>query len=321
MKKNLFLLVIILLFGIQNTVQSQDGKLDFFRFKNISMAGTVLDEQRKPVENVKLDLELAPITELKRELNLSADRLNGVLKMLKDRVGDGVYVTVETDINGKYLIKGIPIPGSYYLILRNNKKYFPTRLKVFFDRNGNGNKEFNAPNLIIRKRLNNTVLFSEEVKKEINESKKYYSNKEYKLAIKHLEIALSIAPEYLEGLNNLGIMYMADKDKKSAMKCFEKYINQKIIKNSLNKKDALLCKNIASYNYMKKNIDKAIIFYLMAIELNKNIGEDTYMYLGNSYLFNKDKNNAIKYYKKYIKLYPKASNIKKIEAILKKLEV
>jgi len=239
---------------------------------------------------------------------------------LEKRVGNGIYATCKTDKNGKYHIKGIPIPALYYLILRNNKKYLPTRLKLYFNRTGNGGKDFEAPNLIIRKRLNNTALFSEEVKKEINESKKYYSNKEYKLAIKHLEIALSLAPEYLEGLNNLGIMYMADKNKKTAMIYFEKYINQKTKNKKLNIKDALLCKKIASYYYMKKNIDKAIIFYLMAIELNKNIDEDTYMYLGNSYLFNKDKENAIKYYKKYIKLYPKASNIKKIEALLNKLD-
>jgi len=228
------------------------------------------------------------------------------------------HLECKTDKEGKYKINGIPVPGVYYLFIKNDKEYLPTKIKLELIQASI--KEYKVPDMIVRKRKNSQNILPEKTMNAIKESKKYYKEKNLKKAIEYMKIALEISPKYTEGLNNLGIMYMASKKPDLAIPLFEKYLAEKKRLKILNKKDSVLNKNIAFYYYQKKKTKQAIIYYQNAIELNTKIGSDTYMYLGNSYLFNKDNNNAIKYYELYIKLYPQGTNYKQINSLLKKLK-
>ncbi len=315
MKKHLMIFILLSL-AFNFVIKGQET--DLLSFNTTSIHGKVLNTKNEPIEAVNLEIALAPIRDLINGMNLSGDKLYNAYNTLKSRVGSGTFARCKTDKDGKYKINGVPVPGVYYLFIKNDKTYLPTKIKLELIQASI--KEYKVPNMIARKRNSSQKALSEKTMNEIKLSRNFYKEKNLKKAVEHMKLALEISPKYTEGLNNLGIMYMADKKPALAIPCFEKYLEQKKASNTLNKKDSIISKNIASYYYQKKKTKKAIIYYQNAIELNSKIGADSYMYLGNSYLFNKDNNNAIKYYELYIKLYPQGTNYKQINNLIKKLK-
>lgn len=384
----LFCLIMISVCLVQYSQESRALNFDY-----TSVSGKVLDTEGNPIPNIKLEMELAPDRELEMGLNVSGELQDEALSELKRRVGTGIFAAVTSNEKGEYKIGGIPIPGIYYLFVRNAENYLPTQLRFAF--NASEKKVFKAPDFILRNRKTSGKIIPEKAIKEVEKSRKALAEKNTKKALKHMKKALEIDPEYAEGHYNLAVMYMSVKDDKQAIthlekaveidkeykpaletlgdiyyfkkdyegaikyftqylnirevegdltekdekiffktgNCykalkqnvkavpfFEKYLDTKQKLGTLDKKDALIANDIAYYYYAKKNIDKSISFFAKAIQLDPNIGADTYMYIGNCYLVKRDGNNAVKYYEKYVKLYPKGKHIHQVKPLLEKLK-
>ncbi|NIM16271.1 MAG: tetratricopeptide repeat protein [Candidatus Aminicenantes bacterium] len=369
--------------------------LDQLSFKNIKILGKVVDEQGNPVPNIKLEMELAPEVELKRDLNLPEIEIDDVIERLKVSVGDGIFTTVTSNEKGEYKISGVPIPGVYYVFVRNIENYLPTRIKLFL--NASEQDEYKPQDLVLRARKAGSagLAISEKAMKEVEKSRKAMVEKNTKKAIKHILKALEIEPKYAEGHYNLAVMYMSAKKRDDAIKHLEKaaeiqkdykpalktlgelylfkkdyekaahyfvlyldvrqkegnltledakiyfqtgncfqainqrdkavpffqnYLGIKQKVGTLDQKDSLLCSDLGSYYYMKKDHKSAIIFYSAAIKVNPEIAAETYMYLGNSYVYNRDGVNGIKYYQKYLELDPNGKFVPQVKNVLEKLK-
>jgi tetratricopeptide (TPR) repeat protein len=370
--------------------------LNQLSFKNITILGKVVDEQGKPAANIKLEMELAPEVELKRDLNIPNETgLNDVIERLKVSVGDGIFTTVTSNEKGEYKISGVPIPGVYYLFVRNVENYLPTRIKLFL--NASEQEEYKPQDMVLRARKGGGagLAIPEKAMKEVEKSRKAMAENNTKKAVKHMLKALEIEPNYAEGHYNLAVMYMAAKKRDDAVKHLEKaaglqkdykpalktlgeiylfkkdfekaahyfvqyldvrqkegsptledakiyfqtgncyqavkqkdkavpfyrnYLGIKQKVGTLEQKDSLLSSDLGSYYYMKKDMKNAIIFYSTAIKINPGIAAATYMYLGNSYVYNRDGVNGIKYYQKYLELDPKGAFAPQVKKMLEQLK-
>jgi tetratricopeptide (TPR) repeat protein len=391
--KVLFLAVVLLPslpLGAQDS-ETLPYSLDFSHTKVI---GVVLDEGQAPVSGIRVELELAPERELETELNLAGTQLTEAVSALKTRVGTGIFTTATTDGKGQYQLKGVPIPGVYYVHVRNVENFLPTWIKL--NLNSSEEKEYKAQDIVLRTRKAGMgPVISPKAMKEVEKSRKAMENKDLKNAIKYMKQALKLEPNYAEGYYNLGVLYMTAKDRKEALKhiekaaqlqedykpalqtlgdlylfkkdygealkyfkrflairekegnltpddikvyfqagnCnkalgqneaavtfFAKYLELGKKAGALGKKDAVISRDIAGYYYMKKDIEKAILFYGQAIELDPAVGADAYLYLANCYLYKKDGENALAYYRKYVKLFPNGKDIVQVKNMVERLE-
>lgn len=393
--KKLFGLCFLFIFIFAGFTLSTRAQSLEMNFEYITVNGAVMDASGTPVPNIKLEVELAPGPELTTELNLPPEQLREIISVLRKSVGRGVWTTVTSDENGKYAIKGVPVPGVYHIILRNDDNYLPTHIKIAL--NPSDRKGFQAPDMILtsRKAGGAGPGISEKAMKEVEKSRKAMTENNTKKAIKHMLKALEIEPNYAEGHYNLAIMYMSAKkrddaithlekaaeiqeDYKPALKTlgelylfkkdyekainylirymtakekeanltgedakfyfqigncyraakqpekavpyYEQYINTKEQFGSLEQKDSIVCSDIGSYYFAKRNWGKAIIYYKKAVETNPGISPEIYMYLGNSYVGNRDGKSSIPYYQKYLELAPKGQFAPQVNSMLEKLK-
>jgi len=361
-------------------------------FNYATLVGKVLDENKKPVANLRLEVELASDRELQNEISTGLS-ITDIIKGLKQVMGSGVFTSAVTNETGEYRIKGIAAPGIYYVHERNAANYFPTSIKVSLD--ASQKKDFNVPDLNVKTRETPVKVISEKALTQMDKARNAIKQKDFKTAIKCIEKAIEIEPEYGEGYYRLAILNMNNKDTDAAMKnlekavqfdkenkmafktlgdvalfkkdyqkalnsfseylalrekegnltiaeakiyfqagncCkalkkfddsftyFEKYLDVKKKITALDQKDSLILNDIGAFYYGKKNMDKAIDFYLRTIELNPAISAETYMYLGNSYFTKRDGVNAIKYYSKYLEMDPKGKYAAQVKALLDKLK-
>jgi tetratricopeptide (TPR) repeat protein len=393
--KKLFGLCFLFVFIFAGFTLSTRAQRLEMSFEYITVNGTVVDASGNPVPDIKLEVELAPSRELVNELNLSSEQLGQIYSVLSKSVGRGVWTTVTSDENGKYAIKGVPVPGVYHVILRNNETYLPTHIKVVL--NTADKKEFQAPDMILTTRKGGGAGpgISEKAMKEVEKSRNAMAENNTKKGIKHMLKALEIEPNYAEGHYNLAVMYMSAKKRDDAIKHLEKaveiqknykpalktlgelyffkkdyekaahyfvqyldvrkkednltledakiyfqtgncfqaikqrdkavpffqnYLGIKQKVGKLEQKDSLICSDLGSYYYMKKDMKNAIIFYSTAIKVNPEISAETYMYLGNSYVYNRDGMNGIKYYQKYLELDANGKYVPQVKKMLEQLE-
>jgi tetratricopeptide (TPR) repeat protein len=390
----LLLLAIVLLPSLPLGAQDSEMLPYSLSFSTTRVIGVVLDEGRAPVSGIRLELELAPDRELESELNLAGTQLTEAVSALKTRVGTGIFTTAVTDEKGQYQLKGVPIPGVYYVHVRNAENFLPTWLKL--NLNSSEEKEYKAPDIVLRTRKEGMgPVISPKAMKEVEKSRNAMAKKDLKNAIKHMKQALKLEPRYAEGYYNLGVLYMTAKNRKEAIEhiekaaqlqndykpalqtlgdlyffkkdyqealkynkrflairekegnltpadlkvyfqagnCnkalgqkeaavtfFAKYLELGKKTGALGKKDAVLSSDIAGHYYMKKDIDKAIPFYGQAIELDPAVGAEVYLYLANCYLYKKDGENALAYYRKYVKLFPDGKHIVQVKTMVEKLE-
>jgi tetratricopeptide (TPR) repeat protein len=392
-KLTVFCVLFVSIFvGITLYARAQTLELNF---EYITVYGRVVDQTGAPVANLRLEVELAPGSELLSELNLPGENMGEIIGVLKKSVGSGVWTTVITDEKGEYAVKGVPVPGIYRIYLRNHESYLPTYVKVVL--NQADKKEFKAPDLIASTRKGGAAAgpIPEKAMKEVEKARTAVDEKDTKKAIKHMLKALELEPEYAEGHYNLAVMYMSEKKRDEAIQHLEKavqiqenykpalktlgelylfkkdfaraadyferylavrqkegeltledakiyfqtgncfqavqqrdkavpyfrnYLGIKQKAAGLDQKDALLCSDIGSYYYSKKDPKNAAIFYGTAVKVNPEIGAETYMYLGNSYVAMRDGAAAIKYYEKYLELDPKGKFSAQLKTMLDTLK-
>lgn len=383
--------VVVALSMISLPSMAQEEALKTLNFNFTNIIGKVLDENKNPLPNIKLEVELAPDAELRANLSVPPIQLDVTIENLVGRVGSGVFMTAVTNENGEYALKGIPTPGGFYIHARNMADYYPTYLKIFL--NPREGKEYPVREIVLVKRQGKAI--SDKAIKELEKFQKSLAEKKIKEAMQHLQKALELDPEYAEGYYNMAMLLMESKkvdeavknlekavelqkDYKNALKSlgelyfynkafdkaaaafshylalrekegnitmdevkiyfqtgnclkalknneqavplFIKYIEAKQKLASIEKQDSLLLNDLGSFYYSKSDMNNAITFYSKAIEANPEINPETYMYLGNSYVFIKDGVNGIKNYRKYIELAPKGQYIPQIKAMLEKLE-
>jgi tetratricopeptide (TPR) repeat protein len=301
------MLVFPVILGAQEPIRS-------LNFNYTLVSGKVLDENREPVEGIKLELELAPEMELQRDLNLGEAQLNEAIQSLKSSVGSGIFTTVESDVKGEYRMKGVPIPGVYYIFIRNAKHYLPTRLKLIL--NASEKKEFLAPEIILRTRKASMgPIIPPKAMKEVEKSRKAMAKKDVKKAIKHMQEALKIEPGYAEGHYNLGVLFMTAKKGKDAVKSMEKAVE-------LNKNYKPALKSLGDLYFAKKDFKKAAQHYSQFLAVREKEGkltmEDVKIYFrtGNCYRAMKQNDNAFAYFEKYLVAGEKAGKLEKKDARL-----
>jgi len=187
---------------------------------------------------------------------------------------------------------------------------------------------------------------------EIVEARKAMQSNNIDKAIKHFQKAIEIEPELGEAHYNLGGLLRQKGKIDEAVGHFEKAIKikedyllahfylgealqaqkkyaesnlhlNKFLGTSSGEETKLLPQAyflVGANHFNLKQAEEAIPFLLKAIELNPNVHPNAYIFLGNSYVLVGDMINAIKYFKKFLELYPDASNIRQVKDILEKLE-
>lgn len=384
-----FLAVTAALMVISNPCAAQ---VDALSMGHTSVVGTVVDEAQNPLPGIRIEVELAPDVELRNELSANPAQINDYISALKRMTGRGIFVTVTSDEKGAYAVKGLPIPGVYYLYIRNAENFLPTRLKL--NLNPSEDKEFTAPPMILNPRTASGPVISEKAMKEVEKSRKAMAAKKVKEAIKHLQKALLIEPKYAEGHFNLAILFMESKKRNEAIshleaavgiqenykpalktlgelylfgknfqkaadyysrylaicekdnslsledikvyfhvgncykglkqldkasEYFSKYLVNKEKVGQLEKNDARIAVDIAAVYYQKKDMKNSAAYYKRAITADPGISSDVYMYLGNSYLYSREGDKALIYYKKYMELDPKGKFSAQVKAMVEKL--
>jgi tetratricopeptide (TPR) repeat protein len=184
-----------------------------------ALSGRVLDEARQPLVGLRLEMELAPLPELRNEISASHEQLEEVLQQLLGSVGRGVFAVVETGKNGEYRIKGVPVPSIFYLIIRNAANYFPTRVKVSLE--SSVGKEFPVPDLFVRARPAPVKTLSEKARQAIDRSRQALARNDKKTALEQLRRAVELEPEYAEGHYNLAVLYLGEKKRDEALESLE----------------------------------------------------------------------------------------------------
>jgi tetratricopeptide (TPR) repeat protein len=297
-KKLTVLFAALAIFMIPAFAQNvQDAQFRTMSFEYTTVVGTLLDLDKKPVPNIKVELELAPDAELRSEITVAQAQLEETVHTLKKQVGDGVFVTVQSDENGVYTLKGVPIPGIYYVIIRNAEGYLPTKLKLSLS--ASDRKKFEAPEMILRPREGSGPVISDKAMKEVQKSRKALSENNLKKAIKHMQKALQIEPEYAEGYYNLGVMHMSAKNRKDAIAAI-----QKALEISSDYKPAL--KTLGELYFFQKEYQKAADCYNKYLEIREKEGDLTvddvklYFLTGNSYKALKQNEKAYSFFEKYL---------------------
>jgi tetratricopeptide (TPR) repeat protein len=283
-------------------------------FSNTKVMGTVLDEERAPVPGIRLELELAPDRELESEMNLAGAQLTEAVSALKSRVGKGIFTSAVTDEKGQYQLKGVPIPGVYYVFVRNAENFLPTRLKL--NLNSSEKKEYKAPAIVLRTRKAGMgPVISPKAMKEVEKSRKAMAKKNLKNAIKYMKQALKLEPMYAEGYYNLGVLYMTAKNRKEALKHIEKAAQ-------LRKDYKPALQTLGDLYFFKKDYREALKYFKRFLAIREKEGNLTpadikvYFQAGNCNKALGQNEAAVTFFTKYLELGKKASALEKKDAVI-----
>lgn len=176
--------------------------------------------------------------------------------------------------------------------------------------------------------LEKTVQFEKEHEAALKTlGELYFFKKDYEKAFNAFSLYLPIreklgtfTPEEVKIYFQTGNCLKALKRNDEATTYFEKYITVKQKVGQLDQKDSLICNDLGSAYYAKKEMKKVIGFYTQAIELDPAINPETFMYLGNAYLAIRDGVNAIKNYNKFLELDPKSQFAPQVKTMVDKLK-
>ena len=353
MNKKVLLLTLMfsLCLGTTGKAGSAQQEQDLYiNFDKISVLGHVFDESQQPLGGIKVEIRLAYDGQRKKpEIMGAAELQENVWEFLYRTLGTNVFGWAETDKEGFYQINGVPRPGAYFLLVRHTEDYLQTKAPIII--HASGAKEFEV-DLILRERGSPSKTISKEAMGEIAAAKEAVAGKNLDKAVKHFRKAIEIEPEFAEAHYNLGILLrqkgkveVAKEHFLSAIEYQEDYplalfslgeilhaqkkyarSNQYLIKYLENlepekNRTTALAHYMAGANYFNlRKADKAIPYLSQALELEPKINPNAYLFLANSYVFERDGENAIKCYRKFIELYPDAPNIQQVKAILEKLE-
>ena len=291
--------------------QVRDDSSLSLNFDTISIIGKVLDEAKKPVPNVKVEILLVPKQILERELNLPESSLQKALVALERMYGAGnsEFARVYSDENGNYTFTGVMKPGVYYIEVKNDENYLPTKIKVNID--SAGEKEFKAPDIILK--IRKGPILSKKILKKLEQAREAVKNKKEDKAIKLFKEVLEIEPKYAEGYYNVGILLRSKRKFEEAVINFEEAVNiQKDFKLALK---ALGDTLLALKKY--KRASQYFIQYIETVGKNGTLSKEdmkVYKLIGNCYFALKDSENAHHYLIKYIKANEKNNLVSKADA-------
>jgi len=233
-------------------------------FETTNVVGKVIDEAGQPVANVKLEVELAPNSVMRRHLNIP--RVNEHISAVRKQFGAGVFLTETTNEKGEYKLNGLTVPAVYYLVVRNVDNFLPTKITIILNPSDKG--EYEAQPMVLRARKGSGVALNEKAIKEIAKSKKAIEAKDIKKAIKHLQKALTLQPDYAEGYYNLAVLFMQQKNRAEAIKAMEKTLElQKDHKQSL--------KTLGDIYFFKKDLAKAVDYHKRYLAIREKEGDLT----------------------------------------------
>ncbi|MFX1480472.1 MAG: tetratricopeptide repeat protein [Promethearchaeota archaeon] len=133
-----------------------------------------------------------------------------------------------------------------------------------------------------------------------NKASEYINNKEFEKALKYLNKALEIEPNYAEAMSKLGyIHYRLDYKEMSKEEVFD--ISKKAL--DLNPKSPIVWRCMGTAYSNKKEYDKAIACYQKAVEIDPN-DVSAWNNMGNDYSNKKEYDKAIEYYEKAVGIDP-----------------
>jgi tetratricopeptide (TPR) repeat protein len=328
---------------------SPQDQILYMDFDKISVWGHVYDEGGRPLPGIRVEAQLAYDPQNKKpEVMGAGDIQDYVWDYLYRTIGTDVFGWSETDESGLYRINGVPRPGAYFLLVRHAGDYLPTQTSVVIHKTGA--KEFEA-DIILRARASARHV-AKEALQSIAKAKEAMAGKKLDQAIGHLQEAVKLEPQLAEAHYNLGILLRQkgriDEAVGHFLKAIEFQENYKLalfalgetlqaqkdyVQSSVHLKKFLELsasdtgKTTAQAHYLvgvndfnQKLGKEAVLAFSRAIELDPNVNPNAYLLLGNSYLIERDGPNAIKAYKKFVELYPRAPNIDQVKGILEKLE-
>jgi tetratricopeptide (TPR) repeat protein len=231
-------------------------------FETTNVVGKVIDEAGQPVVNVKLEVELASNSVMRRHLNIP--RVNEHISAVRKQFGSGVFLTETTGEKGEYKLNGLTIPAVYYVVVRNVDNFLPTKITVILNPSDKG--EYEAQPMVLRARKGSGVALSDKAMKEIAKSKKAIEEKDIKKAIKHLQKALTLQPDYAEGYYNLAVLFMQQKNRDEAIKAMEKTLE-------LNKDHKESLKTLGDIYFFKKDFAKAVDYHKRYLAIREKEGD------------------------------------------------
>ena len=354
MKNNVLARMLILCLLVPAVGQgrsAQEEPARYMDFDQISIWGHVYNESRQPLAGIKVEIRLAYNAQDKQpEIMGTADIQSAAWEYLVTTLGTGVFGWSETDETGLYRINGVPRPGVYFLLVRHAEDYLQTQVPVIIHKTGT--KEFEA-DIILRARSSSSAKpVSKKALKKMAKAKEDMAGKKLDQAIGDLEETVKIEPEFAEAHYNLGILLRQKGKIDEAVLHFSKAVEfqedyklalfalgetlqaqknyaqsnlylEKFLK--LSESDTSItaapAHSLAGTNFFNlKQPKEAILHFTRAIEIDPTVSPNAYVLLANSYVIERDGPNAIKVYKKYIEVYPKAPNIEQVKTILEKLE-
>ncbi|MGD8538825.1 MAG: tetratricopeptide repeat protein [Candidatus Aminicenantes bacterium] len=353
MKKIIPLLILTLfvcLSGLSYQASSQEDQTMYMNFDKISIWGHVYNEAQQPLSGIRVEIRLAYDPQRKQpEIMGASDIQTHVWDFLYKTLGSDVFGWSESDEQGLFRINGVTNPGAYFLLVRHAEDYLQTRVPVIIHKTGA--KEFEA-DVILRARKSGEPPVSKEAMDAIAKAKEASAANDREGAIEHLIKAIEIEPEYAEAYYNLGILLRQENKIDEAVAHFIKAVEYKEnyglalfalgetlhAQNKYDQSNLYFVKyhelsgeeksdTVAQAHYLTginyfnlKKAKRAIIHLSKAIELKPGINPNAYVILANSYVMMRDGENAIKFYKKYLELYPDAPNVEQVKAILEKLK-
>jgi len=360
MKKIILILCLIFIPFIRGMSQQiiKQGELQYSKpFDIIPIVGHVYNENQQPLSGVKVEIRLAYNLEQKRpEIAITEDNEFNTWefidwKYLLETVGTTeIFKSVVTNDKGLFRIPGIPIPGAYFLLVRNVENYFPARVTVIIPKTGARNLEVNIT--LINEKAALESIYSKEALKEIARARKAIKENNIDKAIKFFQNAVEIEPEFAEAHYNLGgLLRQKGKIDESAdhfLKAVEFKENYTIalyflgetlhLQHEYSQSNPHLMKFlktsseeeskfvpyvyylVGANHFHQRQAEEAITFLSKAIEFDPKIHPNAYVFLANSYMLKGDGINAVENFKKFIELYPDASNIKQVKDILARLK-
>lgn len=351
MQKKGILLVWVFFFFVLGFSLGQESQApsQYLDFDRIVIKGHVYNENQQPLAGIRVEIRLAYNVHQKRpEIMGAADIQDYAWEYLLNTIGTDVFAWAETDEEGFYRITGVPRPGAYFLLVRYSEDYLQTKVPAIIHKTGA--KEFEA-DIILRVRKSSIKPMSKKALKEIAAAKEAVANKKLDKAIKHFQKAIEIEPEFSEAHYNLGILLRqkgkVDEAVEHFIKAIERHENYQLalfalgeilqvqkkysqsnlylmkhleISESEESKTTAQAHYLVGINYFNlKQAKKAILHLFKAIEVEPGIHPNAYILLANSYVIERDGENAIKTYRKFMELYPDAPNIEQVKTILKKL--
>jgi tetratricopeptide (TPR) repeat protein len=319
-------------------------------FDRIAITGHVYNEGQVPLPGITVEIRLAYDAQREEpEILGSLEFEHYIWEYLVLSLGTHIFGWAETDEKGYFRLTGVPNPGAYFLLVRHADNFLQTRVPVIIHKTGA--KEFEA-DIFLRVRKSSLLQMSRNAIQEIAAAKDAAAGYDFDQAIMHFKNALEIEPEFAEAHYNLGILLRQRGDTREAVKHFVNAIKYQddywlaffalgetlhiqkkhsqsnlYLMKYLEDSEQETSENIARAHYLLgtnhndlNHAEKAIFHLSRALELNPEIDPNAYLLLANSYVRIRDGENAIKYYKKLVALYPYAPNLQEVKAVLEKLE-